>query len=278
MSEFEKQIEEAHQFVASAWPTRPKFGIILGTGAGILGNEISADVAIPYGEIPHFPHSTSIGHKGQLVCGSLNGIPVAAMQGRFHLYEGYDVDQATLPIHMMHAMGVEVLFVSNASGGINPRFKSGEMMLIESHVDFMYQTSRRMTGDVVADRPLLRSDSFYDRELMEQAAQYARKENFMLQRGVYGAMLGPNYETRAEYRFLRKIGADVAGMSTVPEVAVASRCGIRILALSIVSNVANPDVLESTSGQEVIDAAVVAAPRLKGIVLNAMETVLANSE
>ena len=270
MSEtFDNQILAATNFVRERWSASPRFGIILGTGAGQLAEEINAELTIPYGEIPHFPHSTALGHKGQLVCGKLAGADVVAMEGRFHLYEGYPVDQATLAVHVMHQLGVEVLFVSNASGGINPKFASGEIMLIESHIDFMYRSTVNMTAPVSTDRPTLLSDA-YDRELIEQARACARKNGFNIQQGVYAAMLGPNYETRAEYRFLKRIGGDVAGMSTVPEVTVAGRYGMRVLGMSIVSNIAKPDVLEETSGQEVIDAAAMAAPSLKQIVVNAI--------
>ena len=269
-SVFESTISHAAKFVRDRWDKSPKFGIILGTGAGRLAQEIDSEEEIPYGEIPNFPKSTALGHKGQFVCGSLAGQDVIAMEGRFHLYEGYDVDKATLAVHAMQRLGVEILFVSNASGGINPKFASGQIMLIESHLDFMYRSTPQMTAPVSGDRPTLLSDA-YDGELISQARACARDNGFPIHQGVYAAMLGPNYETRAEYRFLRRVGADVAGMSTVPEVAVAGRYGMRVLGMSIITNVAKPDVLEATSGQEVIDAAVVAAPHLKSIVVNAIK-------
>ncbi|MEL7498064.1 MAG: purine-nucleoside phosphorylase [Planctomycetota bacterium] len=255
--------------IRERWDAQPAFGIILGTGAGELAAEIEADEAIPYGELPHIPTSTAMGHKGQFVCGRLAGAHVIAMQGRFHLYEGYPVDQATLPIHVMHELGVRTLFVSNAAGGINPKYNSGEIMLIESHVDFMYRSTTAMTNPTACERTTLRSDA-YDPTMIDQALSCARRNGFPLHIGVYASMLGPNYETRAEYRFLRRIGADVVGMSTVPEVAVAARHQMRVLGMSIVSNVANPDSLAATSGQEVIDAAKVTAPQLKAIVVDAI--------
>lgn len=265
-SEVERWSQEASRAIRQRWDRSPRYGIILGTGAGDLADEIDAEEKINYGELPHFPTSTAMGHKGQFVCGQLMGVDVIAMQGRFHLYEGYPVDQATLPIHVMRELGVEILFVSNASGGINPKFKSGEIMLIESHIDFMNRSTLGMTVTPTNERPGLRSDA-YDVDLMEIALSCARRGGFPIHQGVYAAMLGPNYETRAEYRFLRRVGGDVAGMSTVPEVAVAARHGMRVLGMSIVSNVAKPDVLEATSGQEVIDAAKICAPQLKAIVI-----------
>jgi purine-nucleoside phosphorylase len=268
-ADFTAQIRATAEFVRTRWNRSPRFGIILGTGAGELAAEIAAEQSIPYGDIPHFPRSTAIGHKGKFVCGRLAGTDVIAMEGRFHLYEGYSVDRATLAIHVLHELGVEILFVSNASGGINPKYKSGEIMLIESHIDFMFRSTRNMCAPVARDRPTLLSDA-YDQELIEQARHCARKTGFVVHQGVYAAMLGPNYETRAEYRFLKKVGSDVVGMSTVPEVAVAGRYGMRVLGMSIISNVAKPDVLESTSGQEVIDAAAVAAANLRALVVNAI--------
>ena len=269
-TDFEKSVEEAHQFIASRWDKRPGYGIILGTGAGEIADAIIAEQVIPYPDVPNLPESTAIGHKGQFVCGALAGEPIIAMQGRFHLYEGYPVDQATLPVHVMHAMGVTDLFVSNAAGGCQPDWIVGDVMMIESHIDFMYRSTPRMYSQTVSDRPLCRSDR-YDAARIEQAMVHARREGFQLHRGVYASMLGPNYETRAEYRYLRKIGADAVGMSTVPEVAVAATYQMRIMAMSIITNVANPDQLVETSGHGVIDAAAIAAPKLRSLVENAIE-------
>ncbi|MEM7455072.1 MAG: purine-nucleoside phosphorylase [Planctomycetota bacterium] len=268
--QLQSAVEKSAAFLREAFVPHVRFGIILGTGAGRLADEIKIEHSIPYGDIPEFPVSTALGHAGELVCGTLAGRKVVAMKGRFHLYEGYPVDLATLPIHTMHALGVETLFVSNASGGINPNFKSGEIMLIDSHVDLMFRSTIHMNGPVVSQRPTQRSDS-YDRGLIEQAHACGRQNGFPLYQGVYGGLLGPNYETRAEYRMLRKIGADVAGMSTVHEVTVAARHGIKVLGMSVITNIAKPDVLEPTSGQEVIDAAEVAAPKMKTLVVDAIE-------
>lgn len=269
-SNFDSLISEAVDSIAAHWTERPRFGIVLGTGAGIVAEHIKADVTLPYASIANFPVSTATGHKGNLVCGTLDGHKVVAMQGRFHLYEGYEVDRATLPIHVMRAMGVEVLFVSNAAGGLSPKMLRGDVMLINSHVDFMNRTSAHLTSAPVLGRPSLRSDHCYDLSLQNLAKGIARDQGFALHEGVYAAMLGPNYETRAEYRCLRRFGVDVAGMSTVPEVTVATRCGMKVLAISIVTNVAKPDVLEETSGEEVVEAAQVAAPKLKSIVSGVM--------
>ena len=269
---FDSWIVEASESILNRWPKRPRFGIVLGTGAGIVADQIQTDAILPYSSIPHFPVSTATGHKGNLVCGRFAGHDIVAMQGRFHLYEGYDVDAATLPIHVMNSMGVEVLFVSNAAGGLNPKMASGDLMLIESHIDLMNRNSIRIAPIPSSGRIAKRSDQAYCDRLKKAALSISRRESFPLHVGVYGAMMGPNYETRAEYRFLRRIGADVAGMSTVPEVNVAAKYDIRVLAMSIITNVANPDSLESTSGEEVIDAAKVAAPNLARIVSGVIQT------
>ena len=270
MDNLKTQVVEAHRFICSQWDSDPTVGIILGTGSGEIADSITADVKIPYGDVPHLPTSTAIGHKGQFVCGRLAGANVIAMQGRFHLYEGYDVDLATLPVHVMAAMGVKRLFISNAAGGVNPNWQVGDVMMINSHIDFMYRSTAAMGQCNESGRPRRRSDQ-YDTEMIQQAFAHARSADFPLYQGVYASMLGPNYETRAEYRYLKKIGADAVGMSTVPEVAVAACYGLQVMAMSIITNVAKPDVLEETSGEEVVDAGVIAAPKLKSIVENAIE-------
>jgi purine-nucleoside phosphorylase len=261
----EIQAREAAHFVASRFETRPGFGIVLGTGSGVLTSHIQTIVSIDYAEIPHFPVSTVIGHKGRLICGNLRDRTVIAMDGRFHLYEGHLVDRATLAIRVMALLGVKTLVVTNASGGVNPKFKSGEIMAINSHIDLMFRYSRAALDQLSIPRPYIRSDA-YDPVLIRRAQHCARQYDFVLHTGVYGALLGPNYETRAEYRMLRRIGVDVAGMSTVPEVVVAAESGIKVLGLSVIANVARPDVLAPTSGQEVVDAAELAAPQIHRIV------------
>lgn len=266
--DWQQQLESARKTIAGHWSGRPRFGIILGTGAGTVAERIEVDVAIPYSTIPGFPRSTALGHKGQFVCGQLAGHSVIAMQGRFHLYEGYPAHQIRLPIALLCELGVRTLFISNAAGGLNPRFQCGELMVLESHLDLMFQ-SWNVPGRVAKLRNP-RADT-YDRDLIDASLQFARKNDFVLHQGVYAGVLGPNYETRAEYRFLRRVGADAVGMSTVPEVVFAASLEMRVLAFSIIANVARPDALEPTSGQKVIDAAAMAAPRLFALVTHAMQ-------
>lgn len=266
MRELAQQIDVAVAGIRQRWSGRPQVGIILGTGLGKLADHIQADAKIPYGDIQHFPRSTALGHLGQLVCGRLRTVQVLAMQGRFHPYEGYRAGQATFPIRVMRAMGIELLIVSNASGGLNPRYRSGDVMLIDDHVNLMWRNPLHGNNDDDLGPRFPDMSCPYDLELIEASLAVARRQGLACHRGVYAAMSGPNYETRAEYRFLRQIGADVVGMSTVPEVIVAVHAGLRVLGLSVVTNLCCPDVLQSTTGQAVRDAATLAEPTVRCIV------------
>lgn len=271
MSDLFSMIDEAAQAIAAKWPVRPRVGIILGTGLGNFAEQISADTKIPYGEIPHFPRSTAVGHKGQLVCGTLGGVPVAAMQGRFHLYEGYPAWQAALPVRVMRQLGIELFIVSNASGGLNPRYRSGDIMIMDDHINLMGQNPLVGTHDERLGPMFPDMSAPYDKTLIEQALEIARRENFAAHVGTYIALLGPNYETRAEYRFLRTIGGDAVGMSTVPEVIVAAQMGLRVLALSTITNMCLPDALRGSTGEEVVQLAKLAEVKLSKIVSGIVE-------
>jgi purine-nucleoside phosphorylase len=265
------QIEESAAFVRGRWSLQPRVGIILGSGLGGLADDISDASSFAYGDIPHFLESTAVGHQGRLVCGNLAGVPVVAMQGRFHAYEGHPADQITLPVRVMKALGIELLIVSNASGGLNPNFRSGDIMVIEDHIDLMGVNPLIGINDDRLGPRFPDMSAPYDRALIDRALEIARRENFVAHIGVYAALRGPNYETRAEQRFLRRIGADVAGMSTVPEVIVATHAGLRVLALSIVANLCRPDAPEKTSGEEVVAIVAAAASKLKKIVLGILD-------
>ncbi len=242
---------------------RPTVGLILGTGASELAAQLQTDHIIPYADIPGFPTSTVIGHSGNWIIGRLAGAPVVAMQGRFHLYEGWSPQAAAIPIDVMDQLGVRTLLITNAAGGLNPLFRSGDLMVITSHIDLMFRTGQRAWPQRLG-RPSLRSDS-YDATLAESVQTTARSIDYPCHTGVYAAMLGPTYETRAEYRMLRRIGADAAGMSTVPEVYAAVQRSMQVLGLSIIANTASPDALQETSGEEVIAAAAQAAPAVARI-------------
>jgi purine-nucleoside phosphorylase len=261
------KIAEAAAAVRRRWERTPRVGIILGTGLGNFAGQISADVKIGYEAIPHFPRSTAIGHKGQLVCGTLLGVPVVAMEGRFHLYEGYTAAQVTLPVRVMKHLGIELLIVSNASGGMNPRYRSGDIMVIEDHINLMSVNPLIGINDDRLGPRFPDMCAPYDRALIELSLEIARRENFVTHTGTYVGLSGPNYETRAEYRFLRRIGGDVVGMSTVPEVIVAAHMGLRVLALSTVTNMCLPDAIRASSGAEVVAMAQAAEEKLRKIVL-----------
>lgn len=266
MLELASQIDSITNFITSRWAESPRVGIILGTGLGGFAEQISAESIIPYEHIPHFPKSTAIGHKGQLVCGRLGSIPVVAMQGRFHLYEGYSPKLATLPVRVMRRLGAELLIVSNASGGLNPAYASGDVMVIEDQMNLMFRNPLIGINDDQLGPRFPDMCQPYDFELVDRAMQIGRENDFICHRGVYAALSGPTYETRAEYRMMRKLGADVVGMSTVPETLVAVHEGMRVLGLSAVTNLCRPDTLESTDGHEVKTAAETAEPKMRRIV------------
>ena len=224
------------------------------------------DVAIDYGDIPHFPKSTAVSHAGRLVCGTLAGLPIVAMEGRMHMYEGYPLDMITLPVRVMKALGAELLVVSNACGGMNPNYRCGDIMVIEDHINLMGDNPLIGIND---DRLGPRFPDMcepYQQTLVDRALKIARKEDIVAHKGVFVAVAGPNLETRAEYRFLRTIGADVVGMSTVPEVIVAVHCGLRVVGFSIITDMCLPDALKPANVEEIIGVANEAEPRLTTLV------------
>jgi purine-nucleoside phosphorylase len=265
-----EKIEAATAFIHKAWNGTPHAGIILGTGLGSLVTHIQEEASIEYGEIPHFPRSTAISHRGRLVCGRLAGLPVVAMEGRFHMYEGYPLDQITLPVRVMKALGAKLLVVSNACGGMNPYYRAGDIMLIDDHINLLGANPLIGIND---DRLGPRFPDMcepYDHALIERALEVARRENIVAHRGVFVAVAGPNLETRAEYRFLRLMGADVVGMSTVPEVIVAVHCGLKTIGFSIVTDMCLPDALEPADVAKIIATASAAEPKLTKLVLGVL--------
>jgi purine-nucleoside phosphorylase len=266
---FEK-VEAAAGYIRRAWDRTPHAGIILGTGLGSLVKEIKEEASLEYEEIPHFPRSTAISHRGRLVCGQLAGLPVLAMEGRFHMYEGYPLDEITLPVRVMKMLGAKLLVVSNACGGMNPYYRCGDIMLIDDHINLMGGNPLIGGND---DRLGPRFPDMcepYDQKLIDRALAVARRENIVAHRGVFVAVAGPNLETRAEYRFLRQIGADVVGMSTVPEVIVAVHSGLRTIGFSIVTDMCFPDALEPADVAKIIATANAAEPRLTKLVLGVL--------
>lgn len=267
MPQLATQIAEATAWIQRRWPVRPRVGIILGTGLGHFADEITPEGVFNYEDIPHFPRATALSHKGQLVCGSVAGVPVVTMEGRYHRYEGYRLDQITLPVRVMKALGIELLIVSNASGGMNPLYKAGDIVVIDDHINLMFDSPLIGENDDELGPRFPDMSSPYDRRLIERALRIARRENIVAHRGVYVGLTGPNYETRAEYRFLRRIGGDIVGMSTVPEAIVAAHSGLRVVALSVVTNVCCADVVAKTDGAAVVQVAETAEANMRKIVL-----------
>jgi len=271
MHELAAQIDQAVEVVRRHWPGEPHAGIILGTGLGGLAEEIEVEARLDYESIPHFPLSTAVSHAGQLVCGKLRGLSVVAMEGRFHAYEGYTHRQITFPVRVMRALGAELLVVSNACGGMNPQYALGDIMVIEDHINLMGDNPLVGINDEKLGPRFPDMSAPYDRGLIEAALAIARREDFAAQKGVYVAVTGPNLETRAEYRFLRTIGADVVGMSTVPEVIVAVHAGMRVLGLSVVTDLCLPDALKPADISEILATAAEAEPKLRAIVLGILD-------
>jgi purine-nucleoside phosphorylase len=269
-----EHVDEAAVAVRDRWPVgKPTVGIVLGTGLGALAQEIEAQAIIPYPEIPHFPHSTVQSHRGQLVCGTLAGKTVMAMEGRFHLYEGYTAAQVTFPIRVMRALGCETLIVSNAAGGLNPMHSKGDLVVIDDHINLLGVNPLIGPNDERLGPRFSDMIEPYDRKLQDLALQVALESNIVAHRGVYVAVTGPNLETRAEYRFLRAIGADVVGMSTVPEVLVAVHAGMKVLGFSIVTDLCLPDALEPVKIEEILAVAGEAEGKLRTIVRQVLERI-----
>lgn len=264
-------IQESVAYIRGKWDATPRAGIILGTGLGSLADEIQDQVAIDYDAIPGFPRSTAVSHEGRLVCGMLCGMPVLAMQGRFHKYEGYPLDQVTLPVRVFKALGADLLVVSNACGGMNPYYQAGDLMVIDDHINLLGDNPLIGINDDRLGPRFPDMSAPYDPRLIGDALEIARGENIVLHRGVFVAVTGPCLETRAEYRFLRMIGADVVGMSTVPEVIVAVHAGLRTVGFSIITDMCLPDALEEAQVDEIIAIANAAEPKLRTLVMRLLE-------
>lgn len=265
MSELRTKINDALQFLRTKTTSEPTVGIILGTGLGGLVKEIQIETVIDYSEIPHFPVSTVESHKGKLIFGTLGGKSIVVMQGRFHYYEGYTMQQVTFPVRVMKFLGVKTLLISNAAGGMNPHFTKGDIMLITDHINLLGDNPLIGHNDDTLGPRFPDMTEPYTRELIALAEHVALDKKIRLQKGVFVAVSGPNLETRAEYRFLRAIGADVVGMSTVPEVIVAVHQSMRVLGFSIMTDECFPDALKPVSLQEVIAVANEAEPKLTSI-------------
>jgi purine-nucleoside phosphorylase len=267
------QINRITQVIRSQLEIQPQIGIILGSGLGSLAESVERATTIQYKDLPSWPVSTVAGHKGRLVCGILEGKNVLVMQGRAHYYEGYSIAQVALPVRVMQRLGIQTLIVTNAAGGVNPNFNPGDLMLITDHLNLMGMAGlnplRGPNLDELGPRFPDMSQA-YDRALGEQARQVAKQNGLLLREGVYICLAGPSFETPADLRFLRTIGADAVGMSTVPEVTVARHAGQRVLGISGITNKANLDGNTLTTHEEVLEAGQMIVPKLTTLIMGVL--------
>lgn len=271
-----QQIDEAAKFVRDHLRHQPQIGLILGSGLGDLAEMVEEKDIIPTASIPHWPQSTVLGHQGRLVVGKLGGQRVMVLQGRTHYYEGYRMDQVTLPVRVMQRLGVKILVVTNAAGGISPSFVPGDVMLIVDHINLIGMGGLNpLRGPNLAEFGERFPDMSqpYDRDLIALARKAAAAENVNLQEGVYVCLAGPSFESPADLRFLRTAGADAVGMSTVPEVIVARHGKMRVLGFSGISNKANLDGSTITTHEEVLEAGKVIVPKLRSVILNVLSRI-----
>lgn len=265
MKYYLENVKECARFIKEQFGNIPKTAVILGTGLGKLAEDINDKVVLNYQDIPNFPVSTVEGHSGKLILGKLGNSPILAMQGRFHFYEGYDMQTVTFPIRVMYELGIKRLFVSNAAGGMNPNFKIGDLMVINDHINLFPEHPLR--GRNIEEHGVRFPDmsDAYNPLLIKKAFKIAGEEEIKLQSGVYVGTQGPTFETPAEYRYFRFIGGDAVGMSTVPEVIVARHCGIEVFAISVITDLGVEGVVEKCSHEEVQRAAEEAQPKMTRI-------------
>ncbi len=268
-----ERVEQSVSYIRTKVKSQPGLAIILGTGLGALADEISEKVVIDYAEIPHFPLSTVESHHGKLIFGKLGGKEVVAMQGRFHFYEGYSMEQITLPVRVMKSLGAKTLIVSNAAGGLNPNFSKGDIMIIVDHINLLGDNPLIGPNDDSMGPRFPDMSEPYSRELIAISLQAAIDNGIRVERGVFAAMTGPSLETRAEYRFLRMIGADAVGMSTVPEDIVAVHMGMKVCGFSVITDECFPDSLVPADVQEIIRVANGAQPKLTKLMKAVIERI-----
>ncbi|MBX9780991.1 MAG: purine-nucleoside phosphorylase [Chitinophagaceae bacterium] len=251
MEQIIQSIDTAAAFIQSKISAKPTVGIVLGTGLGALVDKIAVSLRLPYAEIPFFPVSTVSFHKGNLLFGKIGDVQVVVMEGRFHYYEGYSMQQVTFPIRVLRALGIEILLLSNAAGGMNPAYKKGDLVLINDHINTLPDNPLRGLPNEMGNR-FVDMCCPYNKDLSAQILAVAAAEKISIHEGVYVAVQGPNLETRAEYRYLRSLGADMVGMSTVPEVIVANHIGLPCAAISIITDECDPDNLQPVDIEEII--------------------------
>lgn len=268
-----QKIQESVLAIRNRTGFKPDIGIVLGTGLGRLAENVHADTTIPYATIPHFPIPTVESHGGRLILGTLNGKPVVVMQGRFHYYEGYEPQEITHPVRVMKELGIHTLVISNAAGGLNPNFSAGDIAVITDHINLTGQNPLRGVNDETLGPRFPDMFQCYDPRLIELAKTVAQQLGLPLQEGVYAWVTGPNLETAAEYRYLRIIGADLVGMSTVPETIVARHAGLRVLGFSVITDMGTPEQLKPVDLATVLRVAGEAEPRLTTLVTEVIKRI-----
>lgn len=268
---FREKRDESLRFIQSKTDLRPNYMLILGTGLGQLAEEMEIETSISYHDIPHFPVSTVEGHDGKLLFGVLGGKEVVAMQGRFHYYEGYTMQQIAFPVRVLKKNGADTLFVSNACGGMNPNHSRGDIMLIRDHINMLGDNPLMGPNDEELGPRFPDMSEPYSERLMDIAKNVALENNIQMHQGVYVALSGPMLETKAEYRFLRLIGADVVGMSTVPEVIAAVHMGMEVLGISAITDECFPDALKPVNMEEILEAASIAEPKMTRVIVHVLK-------
>lgn len=266
-----EQVHETVNYIKDKTGFTPEYGVILGSGLGSFTDDIQIEFTLPYSEIPNFPVSTVQGHKGALVFGTIGSKKVVAMQGRFHFYEGYDMKQVTFPVRVMKYLGVTKLVVSNASGGVNPSYKVGSIVLIKDHINMMPEHPLRGKNDERFGPRFLNMSEPYSRKMMTKAREIASEKEIEIHDGVYLGLQGPTFETLAEYRMVKALGADCVGMSTVPEVIVARHMDLEVFGLSVITDMGDEDNIEEVNHAEVLKAAQKAEPHVRVLIKTLIE-------
>jgi purine-nucleoside phosphorylase len=271
IEQFRETRREALEYIQSKTDMRPNYMLILGTGLGQLADEMTIETEISYADIPHFPVSTVESHAGKLLFGTLGDKEIVAMQGRFHYYEGYTMNQIVFPVRVLKENGADTLIVSNACGGMNPNYKRGDIMLISDHINLLGDNPLIGPNDNELGPRFPDMSDPYTERLREIAQNVALNEAIPMHQGVYVALSGPMLETRAEYRYLRLLGADVVGMSTVPEVTAAVHMGMDVLGISVITDECFPDSLQPVNIEEILDAAAMAEPKMTKVIIGVLE-------
>jgi len=270
MTNLRVKLNESIEHIRSFYTDTPVAGVVLGSGLGSLSDLLDEVIIIDGADIPHYPQATAPGHRGRLLFGKIANLSVCLIDGRLHRYEGHDFDAIVYPIRLMFALGIQSLVVSNAAGAVNPNYRNGDVVILDDHINLMWGSPLRGPNDDEMGPRFPDMSQPYDRQLASRAKSAAKNEGLRAHHGIYLALSGPTYETPAEYRMVRKLGADVVGMSTIPEVIAAQHAGIRVLGLSIVSNVATDDDLESTSSDDVLATVSSVAPAVARVVTSVL--------